>query len=490
MFKRILNNLPEVRGPEKPKLSFKEKLKWTLIILISFFILSTISLYGLGLNSLEQFEQLSIILGANFGSIMSLGIGPIVTASIVLQLLTGSGILKLDMTTKDGKKTFQGLQKILALFFIVFEAFIYVFMGGLSPTAIGQTMAGTSTLMTPILFTQFQFILVFQLILGGILIMFMDEVITKWGFGSGVSLFIAAGVSQQIFIRAFSPLTSSGDLAFGTGLPAIGQVWVFLSSLVNVDLQGAAIAFAAILFTFLVFAFSVYAQAMKVDIPLSFGRIRGHGIRWPLRFMYTSNIPVILVAALIANFQLWARLLQNKVADTGIAAWISQHILGQFSGNIPTSGLVFWTHSPNIIGNTVNWFFGAPFNSIELAQALTYTLFMMAGAVLFSIFWVQTSGMDAKSQAKQIMSSGLQIPGFRRDQRVLEKVLNRYIMPLTIMGGLAVGLLASLADISGALSRGTGILLTVMIVYKLYEEIAQQHMMDMNPAMRKMMGGE
>jgi len=88
------------------------------------------------------------------------------------------------------------------------------------------------------------------------------------------------------------------------------------------------------------------------------------------------------------------------------------------------------------------------------------------------------------------MSSGLQIPGFRRDQRVLEKVLNRYIMPLTIMGGLAVGLLAATADLSGALSRGTGILLTVMIIYRLYEEIAQQHMMDMNPAMRKMMGGE
>jgi len=206
--------------------------------------------------------------------------------------------------------------------------------------------------------------------------------------------------------------------------------------------------------------------------------------------MYTSNIPVILVAALIANIQLWARLLQNRVGESGIGAWISQNILGQFSGSIPQSGLVFWTHSPNLMGGIVNWFFGAPFNSIELLQSLTYILFMMAGAVMFSIFWVQTSGMDAKSQAKQIMGSGLQMPGFRRDQRVLERVLNRYIMPLTVMGGLAVGLLAALADLSGALSRGTGILLTVMIIYKLYEEVAQQHMMDMNPALRKMMGGE
>jgi len=113
--------------------------------------------------------------------------------------------------------------------------------------------------------------------------------------------------------------------------------------------------------------------------------------------------------------------------------------------------------------------------------------FMVVGSVIFSIFWVQTAGMDPKSQAKQIMSSGLQIPGFRRDERVLEHILKRYIWPLTILGAIGVGLLASLADLSGALSRGTGILLAVMIVYKLYEEIAKQHMGDMNPALRKFM---
>ena len=108
---------------------------------------------------------------------------------------------------------------------------------------------------------------------------------------------------------------------------------------------------------------------------------------------------------------------------------------------------------------------------------------------MFSYFWVQTAGLDARSQAKQIMSSGLQIPGFRKDQRVLERLLQRYIGPLTIMGGIAVGLLAAVADLTGAFGSGTGILLTVMIVYRLYEEIAQQHMMDMNPMMRRFIGG-
>ena len=171
--------------------------------------------------------------------------------------------------------------------------------------------------------------------------------------------------------------------------------------------------------------------------------------------------------------QLWAHLLQS---------W-GHPLLGTFVGNTPASGIVAWIFGPDLIGNLIR----GSFVPIDLLKSLAYVLFMIIGSVVFGIFWVQTSGMDAKSQARQIMSSGLQIPGFRRDERVLEHVLNRYIFPLTIMGAMAVGLLASVADLSSALSRGTRILLAVMIIYQLYETIAQQHAVDMHPALRKMM---
>jgi preprotein translocase subunit SecY len=464
IFDTLMQNFPEVRGPTEKRLPFKEKLKWTGIILVAFFFLGVIPLYGLGQNSLEQFEFLSIILGASFGSIISLGIGPLVTSSIVLQLLNGSGIVNFDLTTPEGKKKFQGVQKLLSLFFVVFEAGIYVFMGGLAPSAS----------LDPSQFRVMQLILVGQLIVGGILIMFMDEIVSKWGFGSGISLFIAAGVSAQIVIRAFSPLSSVGTWALGTGQPAIGSVWVLISSLANSDVTGAFGALSAIIATLIIFAIVVYVQAMKVQIPLSFGRIRGHGIRWPLNFIYTSNIPVILIAALLANVQLWAQLMEN---------W-GYPILGTFSGGQPVSGFVQWITPQNI----VNLAFSGGVTPAILAQSAVYAGFLIAGSIVFSIFWMQTSGMDAKSQAKNMLASGLQIPGFRRDQRVLESILNRYIFPLTIMGGAVVGFLAAGADLMGALSNGTGILLAVMIVYRLYEEIAQQHMMDMYPGLRKIMG--
>ena len=195
----VLMNLPEVAGPTQKKLSFKEKLKWTLIILVIFFVLGMIPLFGLDPQNQFTFEILEVILGAKFGSLVSLGIGPIVTASIVLQLLNGSGIMKFDLTTHEGKKRFQGVQKILAIFFIAFEAAIYVFMGGLTPP---PEYIGTAV------FFQLELFLIFQLFLGGLLILFMDEVVSKWGFGSGISLFIAAGVSQELFTRAISWLES------------------------------------------------------------------------------------------------------------------------------------------------------------------------------------------------------------------------------------------------------------------------------------------
>ncbi len=470
-FDRIIEYLPEVKGPTQKRLSFKEKLKWSGMVLVLFFILGLIPLFGLGQNQLSQFEFLSIILGAEFGSIISLGIGPIVTASIVLQLLNGAGIVKFDLTSHEGKRRFQGVQKVLSFFFIIFEAAIYVFMGGLSPSS---NFAGTP------LFSQFQILLIVQIFIGGLLIMFMDEVISKWGFGSGISLFIAAGVSKQIFIRALSPLPSPSNPGIATGaIPALFQ------ALGAGDPVTATLMIAAVLTTIIIFVVAVYGQAMKVEIPLSFGRVRGHGIRWPLAFIYVSNIPVILISALLANIQLWASLVQNWAikSNSGVLNFFSVYVIGQVRTAQSGHGLVQWVNPPQIVSGLIT----QSLTFTDIIHAFGYILILVAGSVVFGWFWVQTAGMDSRTQAKQIMNSGLQVPGFRKDQRVLERILDRYIGPLTIMGSIFVGFLAALADLAGALSQGTGILLTVMIIYRLYEDIAKQHMMDMNPMMRKVM---
>ena len=455
---KIFSIFPEVAPPVQKVVQFSQKLKWTLIVLVAFFVLGMIPLFGLGPNALQQFEYLSILLGAEFGSILSLGIGPIVTASIVLQLMVGAGLLKININDEEGRAYFESMQKLLSVIFIILEAALYVYTGGLAPN-VNVPNQGLMKL-----------ILIFQLFLGGMLVLFMDDLSTKWGFGSGISLFIAAGVSKSLFIALLSPLRSpTNPDAY------IGAIPMFLKSLVVSDIQTASLMFLTIFFTFAVFAIAVYVQAMKVEIPLSFERVRGYGIRWPLNFIYTSNIPVILVAALMANIQLIARLLQN----------MGRPVLGTFVGNNPTTGLVAWINAPNIMSKIVT----GGLTWLDVAHALVFMLFMIGGSVLFSILWVQTSGMDARSQAEQILASGLQVSGFRRDERILERILDRYIFPLTVMGAITVGFIAAFADISGALSRGTGILLAVMIIYQFYERIAREHAMDMNPAVKKFIKG-
>ena len=430
----IIANLPEVKPPTQKKLSFNEKLRWTGMILIMYFLLGLIPAYGLAPSVLSRFDFLSTILGANFGSLTSLGIGPIVTASIVLQLVQGSGLIKFDLTSETGKRRFQGLQKILSIFFIFLEAIIFVTTGALPPTSPNLAL-----------------IVILQLAAGGLFILFMDEIVSKYGFGSGVSLFIAAGVSQSMFIQLFNPLMGDAQV------PAGAVIAVFYS-LGNSQAAGALTeSLVKIIATIGVYLVVVYVQAMKVEIPLSFGRVSGQGIRWPLNFLYSNVIPIILVSALIANFQLLGQLIPSLA---GISSFI---------------------HAPNILLSA----FQGGISGTMIGQAAVYLLIYMVGATIFSIFWVQTSGLDASSQAEQMISSGLQIPGFRRDKRVLERMLKRYITPLTVMGGLAIGILATLANLTGAIGTGTGLLLTVMIIYQLYEDIAKQHMYDMNPMMRK-----
>ena len=64
---------------------------------------------------MDQFAQLRAVLAGNFGSILTLGIGPIVSASIILQLLVGGNILKLDLSKHEDKAFFQDCRNSLPL---------------------------------------------------------------------------------------------------------------------------------------------------------------------------------------------------------------------------------------------------------------------------------------------------------------------------------------------------------------------------------------
>ncbi|HSO25569.1 MAG TPA: preprotein translocase subunit SecY, partial [Methanobacteriaceae archaeon] len=416
----IFSILPQVKSPEH-RISFKDKLKWTAIILVLYFILTQIPLYGLSPIAVDQFAQLRAVLAGSFGSILTLGIGPIVSASIVLQLLVGGKILKLDLSKHEDKALFQGTQKLLAIIFTLFEAMVMVFTGAIAAISSDYT-----------------WILILQMTIGGILIIFLDEVVSKWGFGSGVGLFIAASVSQEIIVGAFNVLSSPTQ----PGVPA-GKIPAFIYSLTtgtpNFDYLGPVIA------VIIVFLVVVYAESMRVEIPLSSGRVKGARGKYPLRFIYASNMPVILASALLLNVQLFANIFQK----------IGFPILGTISNGQAVSGLAYLLTPPR----SLDMIFTEPLH------VLVYGIVFIGICILFAVLWVELSNIGPKAVAKQLHQMGMQIPGFRSSRRQFEKILKKYIPAITVLGGAFVGLLAFGADLTGALGGGTGVLLTVGIVY-------------------------
>ena len=84
------------------------------------------------------------------------------------------------------------------------------------------------------------------------------------------------------------------------------------------------------------------------------------------------------------------------------------------------------------------------------------------------------------------------MPGFRKDPRILERVLDKYIPTITILSGAIIGALAALSDMIGTVGNatGTGVLLAVSIMIHFYEAMGREQMMEMNPVMRGFLGGE
>ena len=436
--------LPQVTNPER-KLGFKDKLKWTGIILVLYFILTEVSLYGLSPTAIDQFAQLRSVMAGSFGSILTLGIGPIVTASIVMQLLVGGKLIDLDLSTQEDKAAFQGTQKLLAIIFTLFEGAVLVLTGSLPP------ISGDYTL-----------ILIIQMVLGGIIIIYLDEVVSKWGFGSGIGLFIAAGVSQQILVGALNFLPATGS-----SVPA-GRIPNFIYSLMTGQPQFNLLI--PVIATFIVFLVVVYAECMRVEIPLSYGGVKGARSKYPLKFVYASNMPVILTSALLLNVQLFAGLFQSAGFP----------ILGEVSQGQAISGIAYYLTTPSNISILVT----------DPLKVLIYAIVFIGLSILFALLWVEISGIGPDKVANQLSNMGVQVPGFRSSKVQFKRILNKYIPTITVLGGAFVGLLAFAADLTGALGGGTGVLLTVGVVYKLYEEIAKEQLMDVNPMLRRFLGDE
>ena len=323
------------------------------------------------------------------------------------------------------------------------------------------------------------FILIGQLIGASVIIMLLDELVQKgWGLGSGISLFIAAGVAQQVIWSLFSPIPA------GDGGP-VGVFANIIHGFLNHDFTNLFFrsnqlpGIFGLFITAGVLLILVYTQGIKVEIPIVSTKYRGFSAVYPIKLMYVSNIPVILASALTANAVFVGQIMWANFNPRNANPFMN--FLGMFdptSPSTPTGGILYYVTAPR----------GLDIVALDPTRAVLYILFMVGIVVLFGRLWIELGGLSAKSAAKNLLDAEVQIPGFRRSNQPVENLLQKYIPSVTIIGSIILGLLAGTSDVLGTFGSGTGMLLTVDILINYYNLLVRERVEEVMPTLGALLG--
>src|SRR5919112_798806 len=454
--------IPQVPKPKK-KISLTEKFVWTGIALFAYLVMAQITLYGVTDDPRFDFLAFArVIFAAQQGTLMELGIGPIVTAGLLMQLLKGSGLIKMDFKNPDDRSLFTSATKIVTIIVIVAEGTLY-----------GASVYGPLTADNA---PHAIYIVIAQLIGASIIVMLMDEMVQKgWGIGSGLSLFIMAGIAQTILWSVCSVVPAEdgpvGLLPFAIDASFGGHG---ADALFRTGQLPSLFTFALTVGVILVL---VYIEGIHVDIPIVSTKYRGFTAVYPIKLLYTSVIPVILASALTANAvfmgqMLWANYNPNN--QNPVFNWIAQFDPNSGRGQAtPTGGILYYVTAPRSLDVV----------AADPLRAVGYVIFMTAIVTVFSRLWVELGGLSAKTAARNLLDADVQVPGFRRSEGSVEGLLNKYIPALTLLSGMIIGALAGISDVLNILGTGTGILLMVSILVSYYQTLVKEHIDSQMPAL-------
>lgn len=466
----LLSKIPMVERPQK-RVPLETKLAFTLGILILYFALSNIPLFGLSPESLDLFGRWRAIFAGERFSLTAHGVMPIISASIMLQIFTGLKIMKLDLTNPRDQAFYLNVQKLLVLCFVLFTSVTYT-VGFYMPNPAMAAHLGVSLRFI-------SFLLFLQVFLGGMLIYYMEEVVSRWGIGSGVGLFIVAGISQQLITGLISPIRVEGG--------AVGVIprWVDIVSggyLDGIFDDGVTALFQhhviALVTTVTLFFIVVYLACARIElrIPGYLKRRRGRGrIRVPItfvHFIYPIVIPLTFLnlgRILQANIQGFGRMCYSH----GIPLYGTYDEYGT-----AVSGLMYYLDP---IYSPWDWFPGlmtTPHAGWEVAVKIAIDIsLMVAGTMISALLWLKlTPGMEAKDIRSIMRNSGLPVYRNSRGVKAIKRAVDSYTPKIAMLSSGVLGALFVIANMFGTLGavRVAHLFLSVMVIYGIHDEIATE----------------
>jgi preprotein translocase subunit SecY len=358
---------------------------------------------------------------ANF-SIIMMGVGPYINASIIIQLLT-QVIPQLEALQKEGemgRRKLNQYTRILTLPLAVIQSFGMVLL--IQQTS--ERVANTDLIGHPNLFQWL--LMVTTITAGSMLLMWIGEIITEKGIGNGISLIIFCGIISRL-------PTSAGQI----GSLASGDA----SKIIQLVLFAAAVL--------AIIAFVVILNEGTRNIPVSYAkRTRGNRVfagvdtHLPLRVITAGVIPIIFALAFLSVPGLLGQVLTNAKTP-----WIAD-----FAKN-----LTVW-FSPN------GWIYAVSYFVLVVGFTYFYT------SVVF----------NPKDIAENLQKQGGFIPGIRPGNQTanyLKRVVNR----ITLAGALGLGIIAILPFVAQSLTNsqtltfgGTGLLIVVSVAIETLKQLEAQ----------------
>lgn len=378
-----------------------------------------------------------VILASNKGSLMELGISPLITANMIMEVLANARIIAFDPKVPEDRRLLKASEKLLAVIVAFTSALAYVWSG-----MYGEISdIGVITALAIIL----------QLFFAGVIVLLLDELMEKgYGMGNGTSLFIATNICENIFWRALSPITNKTD----TGIEFEGAIVNFIHQMVVKNNKIVAFQHGMyrtnmanmnnLLATVFIFLVVIYFQGFKYDIKLAHQQVRGYTQPYSVKLFYLSSTPIILQTALVSNLHFFSGILYRKFKTN----WFVR-LLGVWQENDMYGG------GPRLVGGFA-YYLTPPQSFLDIfynpKHAFFYFTFIMITCALFSKLWLEMSGRSTSDVVKQLAEQGLFIQGSQKSS--MSKILNKYIPTAAVVGGMCIGILTIVADLLGAIGSG------------------------------------
>jgi preprotein translocase subunit SecY len=388
-------------------------------------------------------------------SIIMIGLGPYITASIITQLMS-KAIPNLEEMQKDGesgRRKIAQWTRILTVPLAVVQSIAYMFILQRSVLA-----ANVSTFQSVGLYEWV--IAVTAMTAGSILLMWIGELITEQGIGNGISTIIFASIVSRLPSTLSLLWTSLTDTSAG-GLSVFGWFELPVNSFALLLTLGLGLIAILVLYVLV-----KINEAQRIVVSNNAQRVRGNSVYGGIR----SILPLKLIAA-------------GVVPVIFALAFLS---LPSFVGQLMKSG-----GSESALANNLVTWFSSPTDASYASGSLTWLIypacyFLMV--VLFTYFY--TSIIFTPTEiAENIQKQGGFIDGVRPGAQTAS-YLKRIVTRLNLFGALTLGLIAmlpfaldyALFSLIGASNStlslsGTGLLIAVTVALESLRQLNSRALM-------------